>query len=361
LPGRRSSPGRRSCARANDGYFDDARVQIDHLVGNDPAHAISLGPVKAWWEGKVAGVDPAPDVVRLGLASDLEMLGITQLPKFLYGPACMHAVYDANCTLSKAAFTLTGTASGVPTTTTVPTASGALTAKAAGYFNLGVLVFTSGALTGVRRAVRDWSSNTFTLYLPLPSAPAAGDAISVYPGCARTKLDCGPTGSGGKFNEPRQLPRLRERADRRGRTMRARGDPSTDPGGDPTDPSMRPPRGDGAGGAGAGNGGGRGALPSTVPGTVSETGNPIPIAYGTVRLGLQVLERYPYSVGSQTNVWLANHAYNVGDVVIANGNVYVCTAQGTSFPEHVYPRLRDHRERRHPATRSTTRSIWRSA
>jgi uncharacterized phage protein (TIGR02218 family) len=186
--------------RANDGYFDDARVQIDHLVGNDPAHAISLGPVKAWWEGKVAGVDPAPDVVRLGLASDLEMLGITQLPKFLYAPACSHAVYDANCGLSKATFTLTGTASGVPTTTTVPTASVALTAKAAGYFNLGVLVFTSGALTGVRRAVRDWSSNTFTLYLPLPSAPAAGDAISVYPGCARTKLDCGPTGSGGKFN-----------------------------------------------------------------------------------------------------------------------------------------------------------------
>jgi chitodextrinase len=109
-------------------------------------------------------------------------------------------------------------------------------------------------------------------------------------------------------------------------------DPGTDPGGDPHEPPIKPPRGDGAGGAGAGNGGGRGSPPSTVPGTVSETGNPIPIVYGTVRLGLQVLERYPYSVGSQTNVWLANHAYNVGDVVIANGNVYVCTAQGTSFP-----------------------------
>jgi uncharacterized phage protein (TIGR02218 family) len=192
--------GQTVCRRANDGYFDDARVQIDHLVGNDPAHAISLGPIMAWWEGKVAGVDPAPDVVRLGLASDLEQLGVAQLPQFRFGPACLHAVYDLNCTLNKATFTLTGTASGVPTTTTVPTASAALTAKAAGYFNLGVLVFTSGALTGVRRAVKSWTSNTFTLYLPLPSAPAAGDAISVYPGCARTKLDCGPTGSGGKFN-----------------------------------------------------------------------------------------------------------------------------------------------------------------
>jgi hypothetical protein len=183
--------------RANDGYFDDARVQIDHLVGNDPAHAISLGPVKAWWEGKVAGVDPAPDVVRLGLASDLEMLGITQLPKFLYGAGLHARRLRRELHAQQGGVHAHRHRLGVPTTTTVPTASVALTAKAAGYFNLGVLVFTSGALTGVRRAVRDWSSNTFTLYLPLPSAPAAGDAISVYPGCARTKLDCGPTGAAG--------------------------------------------------------------------------------------------------------------------------------------------------------------------
>jgi hypothetical protein len=106
--------------------------------------------------------------------------------------------------------------------------------------------------------------------------------------------------------------------------MRPIRDPATDPGGDPTDPSTRPPRGGGGGGAG-GIGGDRGAPPS-IPQTVSETGNPIPIVYGTVRLGLQVLERYPYSVGSQTNSWLPNHAYNIGDVVVSNGNVYTCTA-----------------------------------
>jgi hypothetical protein len=113
--------------------------------------------------------------------------------------------------------------------------------------------------------------------------------------------------------------------------MRPIRDPATDPGGDPTDPSTRPPRGGGGGGAG-GIGGDRGAPPS-IPQTVSETGNPIPIVYGTVRLGLQVLERYPYSVGSQTNSWLPNHAYNLGDVIVSNGNVYTCTAGGTSFPQ----------------------------
>jgi len=118
------------------------------------------------------------------------------LPKFLIQPACGYAVYDVNCGLSRAAFTLTGTASGVPTTTTVPTATAGLTAKAAGYFDLGVLAFTSGTLNGTRRSIQSWAGNVFTLGIPLPSAPAAGDGLSVYPGCHRTKADCGPA----KFN-----------------------------------------------------------------------------------------------------------------------------------------------------------------
>jgi uncharacterized phage protein (TIGR02218 family) len=185
--------------RAMQGYFDDARVQVDHLVGASVANAIANAPVQALCEGRVAGVDPAVDIVNLGLASDIEQLAVVQLPKFFYVPACMHAVYDPNCGLSKAAFTLAGAASGVPTTTTIPTTSAALTAKAAGYFNGGVLVVTSGALTGARRSVKTWTANTFTLALPLTAALVAGDTFTVYPGCARTKVDCGPPAAG-KFS-----------------------------------------------------------------------------------------------------------------------------------------------------------------
>lgn len=179
---------------AANGLFDEARVQIDHLVGAYPGD-LSMGPIMAWYEGRVAGVEPDPLQVRLTVRTELETLSTVMLPKFLFVPACLHAVYDPNCGLSRAAFTLAGTVSGSPTTLLVPTATAALTAKAAAYFNLGVLAFTSGVNVGIRRAVRSWDGTTFTLALPLPVSPVAGDAFTVYPGCARTKADCN-----GKFN-----------------------------------------------------------------------------------------------------------------------------------------------------------------
>jgi uncharacterized phage protein (TIGR02218 family) len=174
---------------AANGLFDEARLQIDHLIGAYPGD-VSMGPIMAWYEGRVAGVDPDPLQVRLSVRTELETLSTVMLPKFLFVPACLHAVYDPNCGLDRADFTLAGAASGSPTTLLVPTATPALTAKAAGYFNLGVLAFTTGVNAGRRRAVRAWDGTTFTLALPLPAAPIAGDTFTVYPGCARTKIDC---------------------------------------------------------------------------------------------------------------------------------------------------------------------------
>lgn len=175
--------------RAVQGYFDGARLQIDHLVGPDLPGALALGPVLAWYEGAVAAVDPGVPVVRMQVQSELAALN-QQLPRFLWQPACGNAVYDPNCGIAKAAFTLAGTASGTPTKTSIPTASAALLAKAAGYFDLGVLAWTSGALAGVKRQIRSWDGTAFTPAIPLPSAPRAGDSFTVYPGCARTKADC---------------------------------------------------------------------------------------------------------------------------------------------------------------------------
>lgn len=171
------------------GYFRGARVQVDHYFGDNPAHAISLGGVGSFFEGRVGQVEPHGPNLILHLNSELIALNIL-LPKFVLAPSCGNAVYDQGCALSRAAFTLSGAASGTPTARTIATTSAALTAKAAGYFSLGVLRFTSGANNGKARAVKAWDGTTFTVQLPFPVAPAAADTFTVYPGCDRTESTC---------------------------------------------------------------------------------------------------------------------------------------------------------------------------
>jgi hypothetical protein len=186
--------GKSIALQALRGYFDEARLQLDHLVGADLTNALSLGPTMALYEGRVAGSDPTPTGVKLLVLNDLETLNIL-LPRFRFDLTCQHAVYDPNCTLIKGTFTLTGTASGVPTTTTVPTTTAGIIAKATNWFNLGPLQMTSGAQNGARRSIKtsvlSGGTTTFTTYLPFAGAPAAGDTFSVYPGCPRTQAACG--------------------------------------------------------------------------------------------------------------------------------------------------------------------------
>jgi uncharacterized phage protein (TIGR02218 family) len=183
---------------AVQGYFDGARVQVDHLIGPDLPGALALGVLPKFFEGRVAAMDPNGAQVALQLKSELESLNVL-LPRFMLQPACGNAVYDANCGLVRATFTIAGTATG-GTTTTVTSTSAAIIAKATGYFDLGVLAFTSGALNGSRRAVKAsvlaTGVTTFTMALPFASAPANGDTFTVYPGCHRDKNDCGAS----KFN-----------------------------------------------------------------------------------------------------------------------------------------------------------------
>lgn len=189
LAGGAQLSGQTVALQAANGLFDDARLQIDHLVGAYPGD-VSLGAVPAWFEGRVAGTEPDALDVRLSVQSEVATLSTVDLPRFTFNPNCMNAVYDANCGLAKATFTITGAASGSPTTTNVPTTTAALVAKGAGYFNLGVIAFTSGALTGFRRSIRTWDGTNFLMGIPLSSAPAAGDAFNVYPGCPRTQAVC---------------------------------------------------------------------------------------------------------------------------------------------------------------------------
>lgn len=111
------------------------------------------------------------------------------MPADLYQTACLNTVYDANCTLSAATYLVSGTVGGGATTSAFNTSL----SQADGYFNQGRIVFTSGANNGLTRGVKTFlhASGAITLVLPLPTAPANGDAFHIYPGCDLTFATCG--------------------------------------------------------------------------------------------------------------------------------------------------------------------------
>jgi hypothetical protein len=178
---------------AREGYFDGARIQRDHLVGPDAQTAIANGPIANLYEGRIGQMSPAGAQFTLRSKSELVALNV-MLPRYKLQGSCGNVVYDADCGLSRATFTIAGTASGTPTTTSIATTTAGIIAKATNWFKLGVLTFTSGALNGTRVDVQGYvlsgGTGTFTLAIPLASAPLAGDTFTVYPGCPRTRPAC---------------------------------------------------------------------------------------------------------------------------------------------------------------------------
>lgn len=60
-----------------------------------------------------------------------------------------------------------------------------------GYFAQGVITFTSGPNSGLKRTVASYAAGgLITLVLPLPVAPVAGNTFSIVPGCDKQMLTC---------------------------------------------------------------------------------------------------------------------------------------------------------------------------
>lgn len=87
-------------------------------------------------------------------------------------------------------------------TTNFPTYTGGGTVTplgggSAGYFDYGVMTFTSGANAGLSMEVRSYVPGSWVLVLPMPYPALAGDAYEMTPGCDKTLPTCKA-----KFNQP---------------------------------------------------------------------------------------------------------------------------------------------------------------
>lgn len=166
------------------GVFDGAVVTMYKVFMSSPTDT-SAGAVQ-WFSGRVNEVSPGRWSSRMTIQSHLELLNIP-MPRNVIQTGCLHSLFDTGCGLSKASFTSTATCTGSSSTTTF-TYSGL--AQATGYFDLGVITFTSGVNNGVSRTVKSYASGTIVVINPFPSAPANGDTFSIVPGCDKLQATC---------------------------------------------------------------------------------------------------------------------------------------------------------------------------
>lgn len=171
------------------GALDGARIVVERA--HMPAWGdTSVGTV-IMFSGRVSKITEASrNAISLSVKSDLELLNI-QMPRNVFQPTCVHTLYDAGCAILKATFSVAGVVTAGSTAASI--LASALT-QATGYFDLGTLIFTSGANNGFTRTVKSYTNSggvkTLKPVVAFPVAPANGDTFSVAPGCDKTKTMC---------------------------------------------------------------------------------------------------------------------------------------------------------------------------
>lgn len=168
---------------ARRGGFDGAEIQLERAYYD----------VDGTYKGKMvqffgrAGVaEMSPPTVKLSVKSELYRLNI-MMPRETYQPACLNQIYDVNCGLNPATWSVSGTVTGVNGTTTwLQSALG----QAAAYFDKGVLTFTSGANSGQSRTVKAFAGGVFQFSLGFWEPISVGHTFTVRPGCDQTLSTC---------------------------------------------------------------------------------------------------------------------------------------------------------------------------
>lgn len=167
------------------GGLDGARVQIDRAFMS-PSDTSKAGGL-LWFAGRVGAVTTDRISAQIEIVSDAELLDV-MVPREVYQAPCLNTLFDPQCGLSAAAYTVTCTAtSGTDTTKT--TFSHAL-AQAAEYFTLGVIVGLTGANAGIARTVRQHTSGQIIVISAWPVAVTAGETFAIRPGCDGAQSTC---------------------------------------------------------------------------------------------------------------------------------------------------------------------------
>jgi uncharacterized phage protein (TIGR02218 family) len=137
--------------------------------------------------------------MKNGLAT-AEVRGLTQQLSYIvgqvFGPTCRAELGDGRCKVPMPAYVQNGYVAAVISATEITPGSGLLQVGSAtptapapvGWFNDGVLTFTSGVNNGLSVQIKSWDGTNLTFTLPMFAQPEAGsystgDTFTILPGC----------------------------------------------------------------------------------------------------------------------------------------------------------------------------------
>lgn len=146
--------------------------------------------------GRVGAVQAGRSSASVEVRSHAELLDI-MVPGDVYQPGCRNTLFDTQCGLAAASFTVAGTtsAAGDAARRVITSTTAAVIGRPTAWADLGVLTFTNGANAGISRTVRTHvlagGVATVTAVYPFPFAIASGAAFTLRAGCNKAAFgDC---------------------------------------------------------------------------------------------------------------------------------------------------------------------------
>lgn len=164
------------------GNVDGAQVKLERAIMT--TFGDTTNGTIVMFLGRVAEINFNRTTISIEVKSMVELLNI-KMPRNLYQLSCLHTVYDTGCTLLKSSFATSGTVLTATNSTLTFT-----DVTASGYFDQGIIEFTSGSNIGLKRTVKTHTTGSVALALYLPNIPTAGDTFIIYSGCDRTQSTC---------------------------------------------------------------------------------------------------------------------------------------------------------------------------
>lgn len=134
------------------------------------------------FSGQITNLGVTRNSVKFTCKDARNLLNI-YMPQRLYQPGCQFVFGDNRCGFNRSSLTVSASATAGSSLSVL--LATALT-QTSGYFNNGVVKFTSGKNNGLSCSVKSYSPGYVQLVAPFPVQPQPGDTFNITPGCNKT-------------------------------------------------------------------------------------------------------------------------------------------------------------------------------